>query len=188
MAANNMPLPGGNRCTKLQLSFVQVVDDCILPDTFVCPAEFYEAKIEVDAILSYPWLLEHQVGVYPHLHALSRLTPQRILLFGSTRGWESRVYAADTSGEGDCIDTTPYGPHTQSKRHRRKERRGVCVVQTECASSSGSGDESSDYFTISSISSESDSQSLGVSGALTLLRMSRACPRYRYTCLSLRVR
>ena len=48
MAANNMPLPGGNCCTKLQLSFVQVLDDCILPDDFVCPAEFYEAKIEVD--------------------------------------------------------------------------------------------------------------------------------------------
>ena len=46
MAANSMPLPGGTRCTNLDLSFVQVVDGHILPESFICPAEFYEEKLK----------------------------------------------------------------------------------------------------------------------------------------------
>ena len=50
MAANQLPLPGGGRCTTVDMSFVQVIDRNILPEKFVCPAEFYEAQIDVDAI------------------------------------------------------------------------------------------------------------------------------------------
>ncbi len=34
-------------------------------------ATFWEAEIEVDAILSYNWLLRNKVGVFPHHKALA---------------------------------------------------------------------------------------------------------------------
>ncbi len=35
-------------------------------------ATFHEADIQVEAILSYPWMEEARVGVFPHLEALAR--------------------------------------------------------------------------------------------------------------------
>ena len=107
MAANQLPLPGGGRCTTVDLSFVQVIDRNILPEKFVCPAEFYEAQIDVDAILSYPWLREHKIGVYPHLCALTKMKPRHTLLYGSIRDWEV---------QGDAVSggraTTSKPPHS----------------------------------------------------------------------------
>ena len=34
---------------------------------------FFDADIQVDAILSYPWLRQQYLGVFPHLEALAKL-------------------------------------------------------------------------------------------------------------------
>jgi hypothetical protein len=41
---------------------------------------FHEADIQVDAILSYPWLKERFLGVFPHLEALAILEEPLLLL------------------------------------------------------------------------------------------------------------
>ena len=45
-------------------------------------ATFYEAEIKVDAIISYPWLLENKLGVIPHRRALVMEDPEVALLTG----------------------------------------------------------------------------------------------------------
>ena len=52
--ANGQVLEGGRRVTKMALKFRQVVDGYTLPNSLVLNAEFHEADIRVDAILSYP--------------------------------------------------------------------------------------------------------------------------------------
>ena len=47
-----------------------------------CTAEFYEADIQVDAILSYPWLVQNKIGVLPHRRALVTDLPDFVLLYG----------------------------------------------------------------------------------------------------------
>ena len=37
-------------------------------------ATFHEADIQVDAILSHPWLEEKKLGVFPHLRSLAHLS------------------------------------------------------------------------------------------------------------------
>ena len=49
-------------------------------------ASFYEADIQVDAILGYPWLAERELGVFPHLKALAFGHPKMILLRGRQQG------------------------------------------------------------------------------------------------------
>ena len=44
--------------------------------------EFYTAKLDVDAILSYPWLCENKIGVSPHKNALALDEPELTLLYG----------------------------------------------------------------------------------------------------------
>ena len=46
---------------------------------------FYEADIKVDAILSFPWLFENRIGIFPHLKCLAVLEPELSLLFGTRR-------------------------------------------------------------------------------------------------------
>ena len=41
---------------------------------------FHEANIQVDAILSYPWLKDRFLGVFPHLEALAILEEPLLLL------------------------------------------------------------------------------------------------------------
>ena len=43
-------------------------------------ASFHEADIQVDAILSHPWLVSKRLGVFPHLKSLALLTEPLILL------------------------------------------------------------------------------------------------------------
>jgi hypothetical protein len=59
-----------------------VEDEYPLPEPIYFQAEFYAAEIEVDAILSYPWLRENGVGVFPHHDALAKDWPEFALLYG----------------------------------------------------------------------------------------------------------
>ena len=47
--------------------------------------DFYEAEIDLDLILSYPWLREHALGVFPHLSSLASDQPEFTLLHGWAR-------------------------------------------------------------------------------------------------------
>ena len=44
--------------------------------------DFYEAAIEMDMILSYPWLRENRLGVFPHRNALAMDEPNFQLVMG----------------------------------------------------------------------------------------------------------
>jgi hypothetical protein len=46
---------------------------------------FWEAEIEVDAILSHPWLFENKNGFFPHHKALAVDSPRFTLLYGILR-------------------------------------------------------------------------------------------------------
>ena len=82
VTANGQPLEGGKRTAKFTMFFDQVVDGRTLPQTRSFEAEFYEAVISVDAILSFPWMADHKIGVFPHHQALALEEPVFTLLFG----------------------------------------------------------------------------------------------------------
>jgi hypothetical protein len=83
VTASGQRLEGGDTCAHLFLEFVQVVEDQMLPELLHRGAMFYEADIKVDAILSYPWMAENRIGVFPHLEALALKEPELTLLYGS---------------------------------------------------------------------------------------------------------
>ena len=64
VTASGQPLEGGKRTAKLTLFFEQVVSGQTLPQNRSFQAEFYEAEIGVDAILSFPWMAQHKIGVF----------------------------------------------------------------------------------------------------------------------------
>jgi hypothetical protein len=54
---------GGKRTTKLTMFFEQNVAGQTLPQKRSFHAEFYEAEIATDAILSFPWMAQHKIMV-----------------------------------------------------------------------------------------------------------------------------
>jgi hypothetical protein len=46
-------------------------------------ATFYEADLQMDAIIGFPWMQAQQLGVFPHLEALARWEEPRMLLRSS---------------------------------------------------------------------------------------------------------
>ena len=55
----------------MKLHFTQEVDGEIQGKELTFDVTFWEAEIEVDAILSHPWLFENKIGVFPHHKALA---------------------------------------------------------------------------------------------------------------------
>ena len=82
LTANNTVLVGGDKVIQLGLYFREFEDGFEKPKPIFYEAEFFGAEIEVDAILSYPWLMKNQVGVFPHHEALAKDWPHFSLLFG----------------------------------------------------------------------------------------------------------
>ena len=80
--ANGQRLEGGERVTETSLGFRQVVEGHPLDEFLWKKAIFYEADIQVDAILSFPWLRMKKIGVFPHLRALAVAEPHFVLLLG----------------------------------------------------------------------------------------------------------
>ena len=62
---------GGRREVDLSLTFWSVSEGQG-GQPWVSDASFYEADILMDAILSYPWLRDKRLGVFPHLGALAQ--------------------------------------------------------------------------------------------------------------------
>lgn len=75
--ANGQPLAGGDKTVDLMLAFQQEMDGKILPDYKRVSATFYEADITVDAILSFPWMQEKKIGIFPHLYALAEIVGEK---------------------------------------------------------------------------------------------------------------
>ena len=92
----------------LGLYFEVVENGFVHPQPIFLNAEFYAAEIEVDAILSYPWLKENQMGVFPHHEALARDQPTFALLYSWKRGRER-----NTEIVGGRNLEKPFGPFWQ---------------------------------------------------------------------------
>ena len=67
---------------SVHVGFVPEVGGRRQPNFLEFGATFYEADIKVDAILSYPWMVQEKMGVFPHKSALAVEMPNLTLLFG----------------------------------------------------------------------------------------------------------
>eukprot|EP00667_Euglena_gracilis_P032553 EG_transcript_50312 len=77
-------MDGGNKKVTLGVTFRQKFNGEFLPNLVSCETEFYEASMEVDAILSFPWMSQNHIGVFPHHKALAIDEPYFALLYGWT--------------------------------------------------------------------------------------------------------
>ena len=68
--ADGQPLLGGDRCIKVRLLLLCESNELNTPEEMEFEVEFFEANIKVDAILSYPWLSQAKLGIFPHHKAL----------------------------------------------------------------------------------------------------------------------
>ena len=80
--ANGQSLAVGSQCTKVKLRLLLEKNEGIGPEGVEYDAEMYEANIRVDAILSYPWLAQTKLGIFPHHQALVLDNPELSFLFG----------------------------------------------------------------------------------------------------------
>ena len=74
------------------LNFIVVEDGFVQPQPISFKGDFYGAEIELDAILSYPWLRENSVRVFPHRYALARDWPHFGILCAWKEGDQAKSY------------------------------------------------------------------------------------------------
>ena len=79
---------------------MQEVDGKFLPEVLRRKVTFFEADIRVDAILSYPWMAQNQIGVFPHLKAMALEKPRLTLLHGVLREKARNAKRNHRKGEG----------------------------------------------------------------------------------------
>ena len=80
IAANGEIIRGGDRETSVKLRFEKVAHDGKVEKQKPLRANFHLADTGVDAILSYPWLKETKVGIFPHLKSLAIPHSEQMLL------------------------------------------------------------------------------------------------------------
>ena len=78
--ANGQSLSGGKRCARVK---IRLQNESLHPGWVDFDVEFYEANIKVDAILSFPWLADMKLGIFPHHKALVQDSPTLHFLFGT---------------------------------------------------------------------------------------------------------
>ena len=81
VAANGQHLGGGQKTIRLGVGFTPN-ENGTLYDEVRFDALCYEADINVDLILSYPWMRENKIGIFPHHRALVMDEPRLMLLYG----------------------------------------------------------------------------------------------------------
>ena len=91
VSAGGQRLEGGERLIELALEFNAEKNGTPLRDPVIFHATFFEAAIQVDAILRYPWMRSKELGVFPHKRALALETPELTLLYGHGTN-RSRTY------------------------------------------------------------------------------------------------
>ena len=114
--ANGQCMEGGEREVELDLGFRQIARGELLPEPRRLKAIFYEADIRIDAILSFPWLVSNELGVFPHLKTLASTEPDFVMLCGIPRGWSKR--AKNTQHEASRWEGADHR-REGSKRRRR---------------------------------------------------------------------
>ena len=62
---------------------MQRVDGKYLHDFLRQTSTFFEADINVDAVLSFPWMAKNKIGVFPHLRAMALEKPKFTLRMGA---------------------------------------------------------------------------------------------------------
>ena len=118
VTANGQTLGGGERTTDLRVRLRQEVDGVSLDELLEYDIEFFEADIQVDAILSYPWLFDNRIGLFPHHSALALDSPQLILLYGVNKTRRRGLQQV-----WERIDTTPtHEPKGRRRQRKRRER------------------------------------------------------------------
>ena len=68
--ANRDTLAGGNEVAKVKLKLQLERNEMNQAEVMDFEVEFYEAKIQCDAILSFPLLSKEKLGIFPHHKAL----------------------------------------------------------------------------------------------------------------------
>ena len=86
IAANGQRLGGGTKTIKLDMGFNPSEGGSITQDKLWYEAECYEADINIDVILSYPWMCKNKIGIFPHHKALVVDDPRLMLLYGEENG------------------------------------------------------------------------------------------------------
>jgi hypothetical protein len=101
LTANGSRLSGGERIIETDVAFTQVVNGVRQPTKWWCYAQFYEADIKVDAILSYQWMVDNEIGVLPYRQALVIEQPRLTHLFGLD---EIKEIKKRNSAEISCVN------------------------------------------------------------------------------------
>eukprot|EP00667_Euglena_gracilis_P000113 EG_transcript_113 len=101
--ANGQTLAGGSRCAKVKMILQQNWNEEREIECVEYEVEFYEANIKVDAILSYPWLAEAKLGIFPHHKALVKDSPDLIFLRGVERRRGPQKFRDDTNFSVDNV-------------------------------------------------------------------------------------
>ena len=123
--ANGQVMEGGDKQVEISLGFRQVFRGETMAELSWIPATFVDADIHVDAILSYPWLVENKLGVFPHLKALASMDPELCLLFGLRK----QKLQANSQEQIAVQQSDDFGPWRRGK-NRRKQWRQKCNVNT----------------------------------------------------------
>lgn len=127
LAANNSVLFGGDKTVEIELHFQEEREGILSSNPLCFRAEFYVAEIDVDMILSYPWLRQNQVGVFPHHDALAIDTPYFALL----HGWKSGCRAPE-KGVGKRNERKIRTLETQTNK-KKNQAQGACSFGREPA-------------------------------------------------------
>ena len=69
-------MEGGDRTIDTQLQFSAYTSESQALGQIIVRATFYEAAIQVDAILAYPWMRENEIGVFPYKKSICHVYPR----------------------------------------------------------------------------------------------------------------
>ena len=108
---------GGERQVLLDLGFQTTIEAEYTRQEDWFDANFFEADIKIDGILSFPWLVNKWLGVIPHLKALV-LVGSPVTLFKGFSPQQARQWLLRT-GERIRSWRGGNGPRVGSKRRRR---------------------------------------------------------------------
>jgi len=82
ITASGQRMEGGERVVDVNLEFSMEKNGHQQEEKVQFPTTFYEAAIKMDAILSYPWMEQRKIGVFPHKRALIAELPDPTYLYG----------------------------------------------------------------------------------------------------------
>ena len=75
VTATGQPMNGGSKAVWLGMRFTQEEDGVERDEVLEVTAEFFLSDLRIDAIISYPWMRENRIGIFPHLQALALRDP-----------------------------------------------------------------------------------------------------------------